>query len=758
MAIDEGRSPPLLNPVLSLTKKPVPEEPAVSGKGEDGIVASRLTKQREILAEQVASLAAARARTVTHGGKLLLSAEMFPDSFAPSWTPKALFDRRLNCRLVAPGPKGYLVEASSAHLTELAAYIRTAQSIEARTAISRVEQIGAYLAPAVLHGRSARELWDEAEEVKGGRLFLVWLAPFIDSAARSSVTEQLSAFETDRIALPTYAGLRLTTPDLFDEPTAQLIYSPGQTTLARAIRRYRNEGNARATVTLTSEGALETFAASGTSVRIDPVRSLAATSPGEGPHPSPPVPTAANQPVIAVVDGGLTANSYQSMEAWRAVPLVPNGHADNVHGNRVTSLVIQGHAWNNNLSLPSLNCRVGTLQAIPKPGAGVRPSPESLIDYMRQIARQYPEAKVWNMSFNAVSPEDDPNIVSYLGHEIASFARDFNVLPVISIGNRSRTNPKNALCAPADCEAGLTVAGRQQDDEGYPAGPCDVSLRGPGPDGMLKPDLSWFSRVRALGGGEPIIGTSYATPLVASLAAHTFANLKDPSPDLVRALLIDKAELETHDHALGWGVPYDSMLPWRCPSGTVTMAWKADLVPGYAYYWNDIPIPAELVKDGKLLGSARLTAILKPLVSESGGPNYFSTRLQVALQYTDRGGKTANLLGSMKEDKAAEQEARTDLAKWHPVRRHARDFSKRGGLSFSGDTMRLHARVFARDLFQYGVSSQRELGEQEVAFVLTLQSTEEGDGIYNSTTQMLRGYVESAVLNQEIDVETDIIG
>jgi hypothetical protein len=758
MPTDDRRSPPLLNPVLSLTKKPVPEEPAISGKGEDGIVFARLSDQRRVLSTQIEAVAANRDYLKAHGGKILLLAKMFDDSLAPSWTPRALFDSRFGCRLSAPGSGGYLIEASSAELAELAAHIRNSQTIEARTAISRVENIGTYESNAVLHGRTAEQVWSEAEQVRGGRLFIVWFAPFKDSAARASVTDQLASFESERLSLPTYTGVRLTSNDLFDEPLAQIVQARDQTSLAKAVRRYRNNGVARSTVTLTSEQALNQLAGSGASIRIDPVRAIAVTSPGEGAHPNPPIPVAANQPVIAVVDGGLTAKSYLPMEAWRAVPLVPDGQADHVHGNRVGSLVVQGHAWNNKLSLPNLNCRIGTVQAIPKRGAQGSHSPESLIDYLRQVARQHPEAKVWNMSFNAVGPEDNPEIVSYLGHEIALFARDYNVLPVISIGNRSPNNPSHTLCAPADCEAGLTVAGRMHDEEGLPSGGCDASLRGPGPDGMLKPDLSWFSRVKAIGGGEPVVGTSYATPLVASLAAHTFANLKDPSPDLVRALLIDKAELESHDHGLGWGAPYDSMLPWRCPSGTVTMAWKADLIPGYAYYWNDIPIPAELIKDGKLLGSARLTAILKPIVSETGGPNYFSTRLQVALQYSDRGGKTANLLGSMKEDKITEQEARSDLAKWHPVRRHARNFSKRGGLSFSGDVMRLHARVFARDLFQYGVSSQRELGEQEVAFVLTLQSLDDGDGIYNSTTQRLRGFVESAVLNQEIEIEGDLNG
>src|SRR5688500_9494624 len=111
MPTDDRRSPPLLNPVLSLTKQPVPEEPAVSGKGEDGIVFARLSNQRRILSAQVEAVAANRDHSKIHGGKILLLAKMFEDSFAPSWTPRALFDPRFGCRLSAPGFGGYLIEA-----------------------------------------------------------------------------------------------------------------------------------------------------------------------------------------------------------------------------------------------------------------------------------------------------------------------------------------------------------------------------------------------------------------------------------------------------------------------------------------------------------------------------------------------------------------------------------------------------------------------------------------------------------------------
>jgi len=59
----------------------------------------------------------------------------------------------------------------------------------------------------------------------------------------------------------------------------------------------------------------------------------------------------------------------------------------------------------------------------------------------------------------------------------------------------------------------------------------------------------------------------------------------------------------------------------------VTLAWRAYIEPGANYYWNDIPVPRELVRNGKLYGRASLTAILRPLVSPFAGANYFASRL-----------------------------------------------------------------------------------------------------------------------------------
>ena len=432
-------------------------------------------------------------------------------------------------------------------------------------------------------------------------------------------------------------------------------------------------------------------------------------------------------------------------------PLIDQSDADLKHGNRVTSIICQASGWNNNLSIPTLECKFISVQAINKIGVVNQPTAEQFVKYLRSVAVKTKEAaSVWNLSFNESSPSVNFEEISYLGHEINKIAREFNILPVISIGNIDNSN-KSKLCPPADCEAALTIAGRTAKNNGDVDQACPHSLRGPAPAGMKKPELSWFSKLRMIG-GDVDIGTSFSAPLVSSIAAHTFKNIKNPTPDLVKALLINKAEQIEHDVRIGWGTPWHkgNSMPWLCDDGTVTLAWSSKLKAGSAYYWNDIPLPSEMVIDGKIKGDIILTAIIKPLVSELGGDNYFSTRLQCALQHVSNDGKSKSLLGSMRESTEKEIDSRQELAKWSPVRHHGKSFK---GVSVDNDKVRLYARIFTRDLFQFGFSSHHELDEQDVAFVLTFKSHENDPAIYNSMSQRLGNRVEVASIEQNIKLD-----
>ncbi|MDD0974268.1 S8 family serine peptidase [Pseudomonas fontis] len=650
---------------------------------------------------------------------------------------------------MAPAFDGYLLESGVGSFEVMSKRIKSARSIVTKVDISRVESVELFDVGEILRGKGVEELWGDLNE-RSARQFSFWFLPFAHRDSRESVVrdfEKICKKKGVSLGDKEFSNVFRQDSEVVD---VSIEIDPAFVSI---FENYIETGVGAFCAEISSLETLKEIAASSTTYRIEPVFGISSNSalPGNGPEPSLGGVNPEGLPIVVVIDGGRTALSYAPFEYWAAPPLVDSHSANGIHGNQVTSLVCNGFSWNNKLSLPSLNCRFVTAQAIAKSGTPKQPTQSQFLNYLRGIAKETSSyAKVWNLSFNELMPSVNSSEISYLGHEINKIAREFNILPVISIGNISGEN-KSRLCAPADCEGSLTVSGRTAGLFGTPDKACPISLKGPAAAGMKKPDVSWFSKLRMIG-GVVNTGTSYSAPLISSLAAHTFASLKAPTPDLVRALLINDAELDGHCPELGWGTPWaKDTMPWACKEGTVTLAWVSKLKAGSAYYWNELPIPPEMISDGKLVGRISLTAILKPIVSELGGVNYFSTRLQVALQARDLKGKIGNLLGTMQEAKIKESDARKDLAKWSSIRRHAKPFN---GKSVQKGSMRLHARIFARDLYQYGLNDHHGLPEQEVAFVLTFQSPNGEPGIYNSMINELSGYVENAT-NIDLGVEVD---
>ncbi|MBD9405623.1 S8 family peptidase [Acidovorax sp. ACV02] len=739
---------PVLNPVLSFKREP--RLVSVTGRSaeESQVVVQRLEAQKIKLSEQISGLENQTQRP--HAGKLLVAVRMFDDSLAPSYEPESIFRETLGSELVAPIEGGYLAQLDRRALGNLSKIVRAAATTDVRVTVSRIKEIKAQTESDVLRGRTVQSLWERAIHEGRGRVFTLWLAPYKENMARSEVSAQIGEFAGAQDIYPLADLVAITREQGSDAD--QLQVQSGQTSgsIIRAIREYRQNPFTRMQFVARDPSALTKLIGSGAVFRIEPVKALKAADVPSAPDPERPVPDEQWQPIVGVVDGGMFAQTYSPMVAWRAPSLVSDIAANRKHGNRVGSLVVHGAAWNTHLALPSLVCRIGVAQAIAKDEAGsaTRTAFRSYLHAV--IARHHGDTKVWNFSFNEPVDGADSLEMSELGHEIHKIAREFDILPVISIGNVDQYNDRR-LNPPGDCEAALTVGGRIH-HESLPGAACDACLPGPGPEGLTKPEISWFSTLRGLGGNLET-GTSYATAIVSAVAAHTFHQLKAPTPDLVKALLINTADGSAYDNRLGWGSPcLKSPTPWECPEGSVTLIWNSSLRAGLWHYWEDIPIPPEFITENKLKGSVALTAILRPKVSELGSANYFSTRLQVALQYTKPDGKMGNLAGSMKESTDPEAQARAEHAKWNPIRHHATTIP--GGRAFSGRTLRVCARVFGRDLYQFGISGNAELEESRVAFALTL-SAPPGRGsasIYNSVATSLGNYVESAVNDIEVDV------
>jgi len=744
--VSEASSP---RPVLRL--KISPKLARVRGGGEVKILAE-YEERRQRLLTLVRELALPDSgRTRWFAGHALLHIAMDPHCLALSWTPCHLFAEGTASKLVAPWDKGYLVEIGPDSRTRLLA------ALEAPTSEAQKQDISAIadLRPMqeVRETADANRAWTlRRKDTDEPPAFVGAPAPFASRDARRALASKLfvivSASGATMVALPSAEDYA---PDTSDQDRDDMrrrrleeVRSGRMTSrTGHALASYVAGNPARLLVSAASRDLLLEASSAGVIVRWDPVTLLAATAPGIADVDRSPLAIGGGEPIVGVIDGGLTDDRYEGAVAWREPPFIKEGALNTDHGNGIARLVVDAHAWNELLSLPELHCRIGVVPVVPHAGYRGPWAIDGFLAYLDRVLAAYPDTKVWNLSANAPHP-CEADRVSDLGYGLSLLARSHGVLFVVSTGNRDPAMPE-IIASPADSDAAITVGGRLHDYRGVVGDACQVSRTGRGPDDMLKPELSWFS-VQRVGLDAYGQASSWAAPLVSRLAAHTWARLRNPTPNLVKALLIACADHDRHRLTTGFGSPIRPPLPWAPPSNSVLLTWSASMRDRRTYTWDGIRIPPSLAAGGKFRGRVRLVAILEPETNPDGS-NYYSTRLQTSVRYRDMHGKWSNLVGSLATEKT-EQAAWLQDDKWQPIRYNSKTCT---GMTLGGPELQVQARLYWRDTFRRDVEDY----EAEVTFVMSIQSTEDDGGLHDEFVEAMGAMVEVEVI--EIDLPTPAV-
>ena len=72
-----------------------------------------------------------------------------------------------------------------------------------------------------------------------------------------------------------------------------------------------------------------------------------------------------------------------------------------------------------------------------------------------------------------------------------------------------------------------------------------------------------------------------------------------------------------------------------------------------------------------------------------------------------------------------------------------------------GDTLRIYARIYTRDHYVYGYTSADQVPPLDAVFVLSLSGIDERDDVYNQLRDQLGAFVETAVVESDIDIDID---
>lgn len=677
-----------------------------------------------------------------HAGKVILWFRLHDDAAAPSHTPNSLLNT-INCINLAPWRGGYLIEIGLPGLNEL----KTRVQSPPKGALPDIANILAIESFPDALGQEFKQRFKELETLskdqKGYSWFLLSLAPYRDARSRDEAAKSLKTLLSSSFVL--------TAPDEVSSEAIPVPIEESTPATSQQVLSFSTEQFAtiQIVVGLSEANQLEKLILSGSIGRWEAISQPIGVSPGEGQEPDSPLPNIENAPIVAVVDGGYHRNFYRYAIAWDEDKLVSDGDADRRHGNVITALVVDASGWSSNLAIPNFPCRVGVVQAVPARNRLVSPplTPNRIARHLAEAMSRHDDTFVWNFSAN-LDQEAHPFDVSELAHSLRQVARHFNKLLVISSGNRTGKTPER-IAPPADCDSALVVAGRSHDMFGQVDDACHVSRSGFGPDVMFKPDLSWFSRHRIPGGNEET-GSSFAAPLVSRLAAHCFANLNEPTPDLVRGLLLNAADQPAGKFCRfrGYGSPIRIPEPWNCPENTVILSWKAEMQAGMEYRWPNIAIPPSMLRNGKLAGRIRLIAILDPTIQRLGD-EYFSSRVQVSIGWRDAiSSKWKNLLGVDKPE-TYEHVARKDEQKWQPVQFFDKVFKR---TKVDVDQLAVRAQIYWRHKFMYDADILQER-EHPVTFVLSMEAEEKHADTYNQFRQLMGTNVDN--LTTEIDIEVE---
>lgn len=398
----------------------------------------------------------------------------------------------------------------------------------------------------------------------------------------------------------------------------------------------------------------------------------------------PRFPKPGNEPIIGVIDYPFDTSAPFSewVEVHNCLPdaVVP-GPSDYEHGTAVTSLIVDGSAFNPGLEDNCGRFRVRHFSAV----CGSRFSAFTLLKTIASIIASNPDIHVWNLSLGA-EHGIDRNFISIEAAMLDDLQSRYNVLFIISgTNNKAGDHTYPVIGPPADSINALVVNSVRADGR-----PASYTRKGPVLDFYAKPDLSAYGgdrgeelRVWTASGPRLVQGTSFAAPWISRKAAFLIDKL-GLSIQEAKALLIDSAAGwntdERYKDYIGYGVvPMDINQIVSCPEDEIRfiLSGKAQL---FETFTNRIPVPLD--KKGKFPYTAKVTLCYPSACNRNNGVDYTEDELDLHFGRLDKeGNKILRTINDNKQNDAwsstDEASARQEFRKWDNVKHITERLNKR---------------------------------------------------------------------------------
>jgi hypothetical protein len=431
---------------------------------------------------------------------------------------------------------------------------------------------------------------------------------------------------------------------------------------------------------------------------------------------------------VAVFDTGIDSSCRELAGCIQGVlPFLPSGAVapSNEHGTFVGSRIAYGDRLMECLRQRRLSPRTPLIDVpvfgLDAHGQLVPVHEGHLAAAVDLVVPKLPDsARVLNLSVGTNTSIVDGQI-SVVAALLDHHAKQHDVVVVTTAGNirdssllasfpNAHLGDRTRIDSPGDSLHAITVG-----SIAYQAGPLSLSRprelsafsrRGPGPFGGIKPDVvahggnchadgtttdqSGVHGLLNLGRGWAVdFGTSFAAPLVSSMAAALIDHYERPSANLVKALLLHftKPALAPsiaipQEHLVGRGEPDLDAAMWATPH-SATFICTGELAPS-RFTYVPFHVPACLAAGTKSRLRVRATVVIDPSVAGDNPMEYCQARLTLALR------KPADVGYS----RVAGVELGPEPGKWSPVEYLEKSFSR----SYSHGRWELQVRLWTRNL------------------------------------------------------------
>ena len=363
---------------------------------------------------------------------------------------------------------------------------------------------------------------------------------------------------------------------------------------------------------------------------------------------------------IGVFDEAISEITH--LKDWKSGSYIPflTHEYNSSHGTFIAGIInygdeLEGKAWTGTKPL-----KITEAVIYPNSAFGFIDEP-MMTDFMREAIIKFPTVKVWNFSIGnqtAISDDQYSDFASFLDE----LQDKHNVLIVKAAGNCHnflRAAPVSRITEASESIRTLVIGSLAHKKSVYDFAaidhPSPFSMEGPGTAGVIKPDLVHyggnagikngglsFSGVKSFlpdGTIGESVGTSYACPRVAALAAELAGSLKSEfDPLLIKALLVHSAKhpenyeelFDTRLDKVGFGLPANINDMLFNDPDEVTLILLDSVDKGSHIKIMDFPFPPSMVADGLFYGQVKITLVTAPVIASGQGAEYIQSDIEVS--------------------------------------------------------------------------------------------------------------------------------